>query len=72
MQSAWVAFARNPARGLLDFGWPMYNPNTISLAQLGNSANETGVVFTQGKIVDFACANAAALTDIQNQLSAML
>uniref|UniRef100_A0A8H7Y880 Carboxylic ester hydrolase n=1 Tax=Psilocybe cubensis TaxID=181762 RepID=A0A8H7Y880_PSICU len=72
IQSAWVAFARNPAQGLLDFGWPMYNPNTTSLAQLGNAANQTGVVFTQGNLVDFACGNQAALIEIQNQLLGIL
>ncbi|KAF8161400.1 carboxylesterase [Crassisporium funariophilum] len=72
VQGAWVAFARNPAQGLINFGWPLYNPNTTSLAQLGNVANATGVVFTQGALTDFACADQAGLIQIQNQLLGIL
>ncbi|KAF8161402.1 carboxylesterase [Crassisporium funariophilum] len=55
VQAAWVAFARNPQQGLLNFGWPMYSPTTPTLAQLGNAANATGVVFTEGVLVDATC-----------------
>uniref|UniRef100_A0A8H7Y3H9 Carboxylic ester hydrolase n=1 Tax=Psilocybe cubensis TaxID=181762 RepID=A0A8H7Y3H9_PSICU len=72
MQSAWVAFARDPTEGLLNFGWPLYNPNTTSLAQLGNIANATGVVFTKANLIDFGCNNVAELTAIGNQLTAIL
>jgi hypothetical protein len=72
VQGAWVAFARNPAQGLIEFGWPLYNPNTTSLAQLGNVANQTGVVFTQGKLVDAACASTSVLLQIQNALLGIL
>lgn len=72
VQSAWVAFARDPAQGLIDFGWPLYNPNTTSLAQLGNVANQTGVVFTQGSLIDAACANTNVLLQIQNELLGIL
>jgi hypothetical protein len=72
VQRAWVAFARDPQQGLLNFGWPMYNPNTTSLAQLGNFFNQTGVVFTQGNLLDFVCKDQAALTAAQNQLLGIL
>ncbi|KAF4620391.1 hypothetical protein D9613_000964 [Agrocybe pediades] len=52
VQSAWVAFARNPTQGLIDFGWPLYNPNTTSLAQLGGITNQTGVAFAKGSDID--------------------
>ncbi|KAH0588689.1 hypothetical protein H2248_004496 [Termitomyces sp. 'cryptogamus'] len=41
VQSAWVAFARNSAQGLVDIGWPQYSPNTTTLAQIGNAFNQT-------------------------------
>jgi hypothetical protein len=72
VQRAWVAFARDPQQGLLndpEFGWPMYNPNTTSLAQLGNFFNQTGVVFTQGNLVDFVCKDQTALVGALTQLS---
>jgi len=61
VQGAWVAFARDPARGLLNYGWPRYNPNTSSLALLGNAANATGVVFGRGQSVDVNCTATAPL-----------
>ncbi|KAF9562984.1 carboxylesterase [Agrocybe pediades] len=63
MQTAWVAFARNPSQGLVNFGWPLYNPTTSSTAQLGNLANSTGVSFTQGSLIDTVCSS-----DALNQL----
>lgn len=72
VQRAWVAFARDPQQGLLndpEFAWPMYNPNTTSLAQLGNFFNQTGVVFTQGNLVDFVCRDQTALVGALTQLS---
>ncbi|KJA28776.1 hypothetical protein HYPSUDRAFT_196943 [Hypholoma sublateritium FD-334 SS-4] len=55
MQSAWVAFARDPAQGLVGFGWPVYAPQAPTLVQLGNAANATGVVFTEGALLDVTC-----------------
>jgi len=72
VQSAWVAFARNPRQGLINFGWPLYNPNTTSLAQLGGVTNQTGVAFTQGSLIDSPCANSATLIGIQNQLLSLM
>ncbi|KAF9012650.1 carboxylesterase [Cyathus striatus] len=39
IQSAWVAFARDPVNGLIEFGWPLYDPSTPTLVQIGNRAN---------------------------------
>ncbi|KAF9562983.1 carboxylesterase [Agrocybe pediades] len=72
MQGAWVAFARNPQEGLLSLGWPMYNPNTTSLAQLGNPANQSGIVLTNGSLVDSACSQTHVLADIGTQLTGLL
>jgi hypothetical protein len=55
VQDAWVTFARDPQQGLSNFGWPKYNPNTASLVQIGNSANQTGVIFAQGNSFDGGC-----------------
>lgn len=72
MQGAWVAFARDPKQGLLNLGWPMYNPNTTSLAQIGNPANQTGVVLTKGALVDSACGRLDVLANVEAQLTSLL
>ncbi|KAF5380486.1 hypothetical protein D9615_004764 [Tricholomella constricta] len=69
VQGAWVAFARNPAHGLLDIGWPEYSPNTSSLAQLGNFFNQTGTVLIQGQLVDFTCASIPTLISATHKVS---
>lgn len=57
VQSAWVAFARDPANGLANgpFGWPLYSPNTTSIARLGSADNQTGVVFGSSEMFDVGC-----------------
>ena len=40
MQDAWVAFIRDPYKGLTNFGWPVYNPNSESISS-GTHACET-------------------------------
>ncbi|KAF8518412.1 carboxylesterase [Hysterangium stoloniferum] len=55
VQGAWVSFARDPQRGLVNYGWPLYNPDTNSLALLGSSDNQTGVVFSSGSSYDSGC-----------------
>lgn len=72
MQEAWVAFARDPKRGLVNLGWPVYNPNTTTLAQLGHPANESGMVLTKGALVDSACASPGVLANIEAQLTGLL
>ncbi|KAG6887404.1 hypothetical protein C0995_015591, partial [Termitomyces sp. Mi166 len=72
VQSAWVAFARDPARGLVNIGWPQYSPNTTTLAQIGNFFNQTGITFTQGQLLDFTCNSIPTLLAVSAQLSALL
>ncbi|KAG6887715.1 hypothetical protein C0992_011002 [Termitomyces sp. T32_za158] len=72
VQGAWVAFARNPAQGLVDIGWPQYAPNTNTLAQIGNLFNQTGITFTQGQLLDEACNSIPTLLNITAQLIPLL
>ncbi|KAF8911592.1 hypothetical protein CPB84DRAFT_933067 [Gymnopilus junonius] len=72
VQAAWLAFARNPSQGLLEFGWPMYSPNTTSLGQLRNAGNATGVIFTQGSLVDATCDAVPQLLAILAQLNSIV
>ncbi|KAF9012652.1 carboxylesterase, partial [Cyathus striatus] len=62
MQSAWVSFARDPQKGLIEFG----------LVQLGNLANQTGAVFGLGSLLDSSCSNIGDLSTIINMLSPLL
>ncbi|KAG6900740.1 hypothetical protein C0993_003766 [Termitomyces sp. T159_Od127] len=72
LQGAWVAFARNPAQGLVDIGWPQYTPNTTTLAQIGNLLNQTGIIFTQGQLLDDTCNSIPTLLGVAAQLTALL
>lgn len=63
MQSAWVGFARNPEQGLINLGWPKYNPNTTSLALLGNHTNATGFVLNKPYLFDIFCQNLTVFVD---------
>jgi hypothetical protein len=76
IQSAWVAFARDPAKGLLDFGWPLYDAdpksNASTLVELGGFFNLTGATFAQGRLLDFTCGSQDVLGDVLTQLSVLL
>jgi len=72
MQGAWAAFARNPTQGLLDYGWPVYSPNTTSLAVVGGLLNTTGVSFNPASLVDFVCAHTDTLASVRQELGDLL
>ena len=56
MQSAWVAFARDPVGGLAKFGWPMFAPGEETLVRLGY---ENSVVpdFVRPEVYSWNCSN---------------
>ena len=71
-----MAFARDPQQGLTNYGWPRYNPNTASLVQLGNTANQSGAIFAQGNSFDGGCLLTEAVItlalDLVNLLGSIL
>lgn len=54
MQRAWLAFVKDPARGLLEHGWPMFNESTLSLVRLGLEGNVSAVL-ASGDAYDKGC-----------------
>jgi hypothetical protein len=76
MQSAWVAFARDPAQGLSNFGWPLYDTDTDSIAatlvQLGGFYNRGGASLAQARLLDFMCSEQETLSSVQEQLRSLL
>ncbi|KHJ33563.1 putative carboxylesterase [Erysiphe necator] len=40
MRGAWSAFAKNPTNGLIEYGWPMYDPTKDTLVRIGNNNSE--------------------------------
>lgn len=59
MQGAWAAFARDPAKGLTNYGWPEYNPDTSSLIRLAYNNSPTAE-FVSPNLYFAACNNTAA------------
>jgi carboxylesterase type B len=51
MQAGWSAFARDPQRGLTEYGWPVYNTTGKSLIQLTNA----GAVFNASNAYNSGC-----------------
>ena len=68
VQGAWVAFARDPVNGLINYGWPTYNPATATLVELGNVANQTGAVFTTSATFDAGCTATEAELSLVGQV----
>ncbi|KAJ9157899.1 Carboxylic ester hydrolase [Pleurostoma richardsiae] len=63
MRGAWAAFARDPERGLVEYGWPVYDPAERTLVQLGETGrNETGANFTVGDAYDGSCGTREEVT----------
>jgi carboxylesterase type B len=55
IQTAWVSFARDPAQGLVDLGWPRYSSTGAGYAEIGNAKNLTGFIVGDAFATDAAC-----------------
>jgi hypothetical protein len=57
-------------RGLLYYGWPLYNASiesnatTVTLVELGKFYNRSGSRLVEGRLLDFTCNSQDTLEDI--------
>jgi hypothetical protein len=74
IQAAWVSFARDPAQGLVDIGWPRYSSTGAGFAQIGNAKNLTGLIVGNAFATDAACnlGDIGILNDALAQLLPLL
>jgi hypothetical protein len=52
--TAWAAFAKDPQKGLINLGWPMYDRNTKSFVRLGFN-NQSEPSFSPNPNVEDFC-----------------
>ncbi|ORY78551.1 Alpha/Beta hydrolase protein [Protomyces lactucae-debilis] len=55
IQGGWAAFARDPQKGLINYGWPSYVKNGTTLIQLGKN-NQSTVTFNSSTAYNTGCA----------------
>ena len=48
-------FARDPAQGLVDLGWPRYSSTGAGFVEIGNAKNLTGFIVGNAFATDAAC-----------------
>ncbi|KAF8960251.1 Alpha/Beta hydrolase protein [Flammula alnicola] len=73
VQSAWVAFARDPTSGLAGgpFSWPEYGA-TKDVVLLGNSKNPKAATFVAAGQVDSDCGIIDSLVAVYNELGLLV
>jgi hypothetical protein len=69
-----VSFARDPAHGLVDIGWPRYSSTSGGYAQIGNAKNLTGLTVGNAFATDAACnlGDIGVLNNTQAQLMSLI
>lgn len=55
VQGGWAAFFKDPARGLADYGWPVYQPNGTSLIQIGANSSLPAITFNNSQAYNKPC-----------------
>ncbi|CCG84624.1 protein of unknown function [Taphrina deformans PYCC 5710] len=60
MQGGWVAFARDPQRGLTNYGWPVYQANGTTLIQLAKN-NQSTTTFNSSQAYNSGCAGVSVM-----------
>lgn len=59
MQGGWVAFAKDPVNGLIEYGWPQYQANGTTLIQLGKN-DMALTTFNNSQAYNTGCAAVAS------------